>query len=411
MRMALPNTPDISDRTFLLVRSWLNLELPPRDYLLGDVLCTTSRWLIYGATGVGKTLFALEMAGAVASGSPFLNWDGRRPSRVMYLDGELPAETFKERMHLVAEQYGADIQLYGYSRDILGYNEMPPLNTEEGEHWLESEVRLMKPDAIFADSIMSLTIGNMSDEESWSPLKPLIRRLSARRVAQVWLHHTGHDTTKSYGSKTKEWELDTVLALTPAAEDGSAILADFTKARLRTPANRDQFKPRSLTRGPDGWIAEEATPSRKTTTGKSSEAAHLRKAVLSAYDALADAIQATPGFNGKPVRKVRVDALRQQVSGRLLAFMVSKLGSAIQSASLWRTYGRWPRPAEERPQGDTSHDPAIVRLCAIFIASREANPPFVNSHGRCTTEPATCGRCPASSPCSQARPAAKRRGL
>jgi hypothetical protein len=252
MAIALANSMPMADRTSLLVRSWLDLELPPRDYLLGDVLCTTSRWLIYGATGVGKTLFSLEMAGAISSGSQFLNWAGRRPSRVMYIDGELPAETFKERMQLVAEQFGADIQLYGYSRDVLGADDMPPLNTEDGERWLESEMQFIQPDIIFFDSVMSLLLGNMADEESWAPLKPLIRRLSAQRIAQVWLHHSGHDTSKSYGTKTREWELDTVLALTPAADDGSAIIADFTKARLRTPANREQFKPRNLTRGPDG---------------------------------------------------------------------------------------------------------------------------------------------------------------
>jgi hypothetical protein len=320
--------PDRADRASLLVQSWLNLKLPPRDYLLGDVLCTTSRWLIYGATGVGKTLFSLEMAGAIASGSPFLNWAGRRLSRLMYL--ELPAETFKERMQLVAEQYGAGIQLYGFSRDVLRYNEMPPLNTEEGEGWLENEIRLIQPDVIFFDSIMSLLLGNMSDEESWAPLKPLIRRLSARRIAQVWLHHTGHDTTRSYGTKSREWELDTVLALTPATEDGSAVLADFTKARLRTPSNRDQFKACSLTRGPDGWIAEEATISRKAT-GKTSEVAHVRKAIVDAYDHLADGIASSAGFNGKPVRKVSAEAIRERVKDR--GFLDTGANGALTSTA------------------------------------------------------------------------------
>ena len=38
-------------RSKLLVSTWLTLNLPPRDYLLGNVLCTTSRWLIFGETG------------------------------------------------------------------------------------------------------------------------------------------------------------------------------------------------------------------------------------------------------------------------------------------------------------------------------------------------------------------------
>ena len=49
--------PDVKaqKRDELLLSSWLRLQLPPRDYLLGDIMSTTSRWIIYGETGVGKT--------------------------------------------------------------------------------------------------------------------------------------------------------------------------------------------------------------------------------------------------------------------------------------------------------------------------------------------------------------------
>jgi hypothetical protein len=45
-------------RRELLLASWLRRDLPLRDYLLGNVVCSTSRWLIFGDTGIGKTLFA-----------------------------------------------------------------------------------------------------------------------------------------------------------------------------------------------------------------------------------------------------------------------------------------------------------------------------------------------------------------
>ena len=113
-----PNEPP-KDRPELLVSSWLKKDLPPRDFLLGDILCTTSRWMIYGETGVGKTLFSGDMGGAVASGKgKLLNWPVRRQARVMYIDGELPAETFKERIELIARKWGSDIPFYGYTATI-----------------------------------------------------------------------------------------------------------------------------------------------------------------------------------------------------------------------------------------------------------------------------------------------------
>ena len=71
---AQPNGHDAPPlcRDDLLVSAWLRRELPPRDYLLGDILCTTSRWLIIGETGVGKTLFGLEIAAAIAAGADAL---------------------------------------------------------------------------------------------------------------------------------------------------------------------------------------------------------------------------------------------------------------------------------------------------------------------------------------------------
>jgi hypothetical protein len=38
----------------------------------------------------------------------------------MYLDGELPMETVKERMQLIAARHGNDIEFYGYNREDLG---------------------------------------------------------------------------------------------------------------------------------------------------------------------------------------------------------------------------------------------------------------------------------------------------
>jgi AAA domain len=163
---AAPQGPR-TDENVLLLSAWLKRDLPLRRFLLGNVLCTTSRWIVYGETGVGKTLLGVDIAAAVAAGAEFLNWKGSgAPARVMYLDGEMPAETFKERMEVIAKRYGGDIAFYGYNRDVLADGEMPPLNTPEGEKWLWREIEAVEPDLIVFDSIMCLLAGSMSEEES-----------------------------------------------------------------------------------------------------------------------------------------------------------------------------------------------------------------------------------------------------
>jgi len=310
-----PTTPDGDERDNLLVSAWLDREPPPRDYLLGDVICTTSRWLIFGNTGVGKTLFAMSLAGAIACGSPFLNWEGRRKARVMYLDGELPAETFKDRMRIIAEIYGADIELYGYNREVLGPDEMPPLNAVDGRKWLLAEIEKVKPDIIFFDSIMCLLIGSMSEEESWAPMKPLVRAISAKRIAQVWLHHTGHDSSRGFGTKTREWEMDTVLALSKANDEDEEMQIKFNKARLRTPATAKQFEARMISTVNGNWSTNGKAPPRQKKAR--SDAEMIRSAILTTYGRLADDVGVNgAGLNGAPVRKVLVEKLRDEMKSR-----------------------------------------------------------------------------------------------
>jgi len=302
-------------RKDLLLSSWLKRDLPPRDYLLGNVLCTTSRWMIYGETGVGKTLIGLEIAAAVAAGDALLNWEGRyKPRRGMYLDGEMPAETFKERMEIVAGRYGSDLKLFGYNRDVLKDDDLPPLNTEEGEKWLWREINSVKPELVTFDSIMCLNSGVMAEEESWAPIKPLMRQMSSRRIGQIWLHHTGHDTTKAFGTKTREWEMDTVISLTKGQEGDESVALEFKKARLRTPKNRDQFESRLIRCDADGWTVAGSVARAKR--GQSGEMGMVADAILSAYDALAAAEPHSVDPDGGLVVKIGADRLRGEVKSR-----------------------------------------------------------------------------------------------
>ena len=313
-----PKFEPLASRDELLVSAWLQRELPPRDYLLGDLMCTTSRIIVIGATGIGKTLFAMGCGGAMAAGTDFLGWKGRRRARVMYLDGELPAETFKERLEIIADRYGDDITLFAYNRDVLGPDEMPPLNAAAGRAWLLREIETVKPDIIFFDAIMCLLGGSMAEEESWAPVKELVRLLSARRIAQVWLHHTGHDATKGFGTKTREWEMDTVIMLSKLEDGGddpsAAFQLEFTKARMKTPENFKQFATRIVRCTEDGFTSEDAPAA---TRGKgNSEQDIVRRHFIAAYTDLADGLASAQGFDGAPVRKVSIDAVRDRLKSR-----------------------------------------------------------------------------------------------
>src|SRR5262249_2629759 len=98
-------------------------------------------------------------------------------------------------------------------------------------------------DASIFDNIMSLVAGDMKDEESWRQTIPWQHSLTKRNIGQAWLHHTGHNEKQSYGTKTREWQMDTVLFGERAErpETDVSFKLEFRKARERRPDNRPDF--------------------------------------------------------------------------------------------------------------------------------------------------------------------------
>ncbi len=83
------------------------------------------------------------------------------------------------------------------------------------------------------------------------------------------INHTGHDATRSYGTKTREWQLDTVI-IGEKVEDADADLAmrvKFTKARQRRPETREDYQTVVLRLKDDTWVSDGTAPERKRNQG------------------------------------------------------------------------------------------------------------------------------------------------
>jgi len=105
---------------------------------------------------------------------------------------------------------------------------------------------------------MSLIAGDQKDEIGWEQAMPWIRSLTRRRIAQIWMHHAGHDTTHGYGTKTREWQMDNVLHFEKIERNGTDVSfkLTLTKAREREPATRDDFRDVKVTLTNEAWTWE-----------------------------------------------------------------------------------------------------------------------------------------------------------
>ena len=243
----------------LTVTQWRERDLPPLVLLMGEWLSTTSRVLITAATGLGKTNYGLALAMRGAAGLDFLHWKAHRTARALYIDGEMSRRLLRQRVLDEAKRIGADPEgFFALShQDIPGG--MKALNTPEGQAWLNAFIeKIGGVDLIIFDNIMSLTTGDQKDSEPWLQTLPLVLSLTGREIGQVWIHHTGHDESRSYGDKTREWQMDAVAHFDRVERDDTDISFSmkFEKARERTPQNRDDFQDVKIALVNDHWEHE-----------------------------------------------------------------------------------------------------------------------------------------------------------
>jgi hypothetical protein len=117
------------------------------------------------------------------------------------------------------------------------------------------------------DNLQALTAGGLIGSESWKATQPWVLDLCSRKVAQLWVHHTGHDTSHAYGDASRLWGMDTVIKLDPI-EHGSTDIAfalKFEKARNRTPDNRADFDTVQIQLADDRW---QTSGGAKPSTGR-----------------------------------------------------------------------------------------------------------------------------------------------
>jgi hypothetical protein len=196
----------------------LDLKIAPREMLLAPVLPTQGLTMLYSKRGLGKTYMSLSIACAVASGDEFLGWRAPRPRPVLFVDGELPAATLRDRLAAVTKSMvktAAPGMLRLITPDLQA-GAIPDLATREGQALVENA--LGDAEFVILDNLSALCVpGKENEGESWLPVQRWALRLRQRGVSVLFVHHAGKGGAQR-GTSRREDLLDVVINLRHPAD-------------------------------------------------------------------------------------------------------------------------------------------------------------------------------------------------
>ena len=201
-------------------------------------------------------MFGMGLSFGASSAAGFLHWRGVRPAKVLFIDGEMSRRLLKKRISEETARFGSHpAGLHFFSAEDV--ENFAPLNTKQGQAIIENVIKQIGSiDLIIFDNVMSLIAGVMKEEEAWGQTISWIRSLTRRSIGQLWLHHTGHDESRGYGTKTREWQMDAVLHLEKIERPDTDVSfqSSFRKARERTPETRNDFADMQIALVNNRWI-------------------------------------------------------------------------------------------------------------------------------------------------------------
>lgn len=238
----------------------LTRQINPREMLLDPILPEQGLAMLYAYRGIGKTFLALGIAAAVASGTKFLDWKAPRARKVLYVDGELPASTLRERLAMILggmDGEPAPEALAIITPDVQT-RPMPDLATIEGQRILEPH--LERRDLLILDNLSALCRdGNENEGEGWLPVQEWALGLRRRGMSVLFVHHAGKNKSQR-GTSRREDLLDTVITLKHPSDynpsEGLRCEVHLEKARSIFGDAAKPFEVKMET-GPDGraiWL-------------------------------------------------------------------------------------------------------------------------------------------------------------
>lgn len=273
----MTTTEKSETRKMLTFSDLKKLELPPRKYIIAPWLKEGESAMVYAPTGVGKSMFAMTLALAVAGVGDVFGWSCPEPKKVLYVDGEMHIADLQERAVLLSKTIEGNPSsgimgelLSIYARQYQDSSVFLDLATSEGQEELLNVLDEEGPvDLLILDNLSTLaTIADENAASSFDPILKLLMELKRRGVATILVHHAGKSRTRNdfRGSSKLATTFEVIMGLKPMDESakqtawGTGFAIQWDKFRQKPDERVALMDVRLDTSDPDHprWLFAEA---------------------------------------------------------------------------------------------------------------------------------------------------------
>lgn len=222
-----------------IVADFVQIDFPPREWLLYPFIQEKGIAMISAGTGIGKTFFALTIALAISQGKSFLKFKAEKPHKVLYIDGEMAAEEMQQRIKTLSVGLGIDPNtnnnLSIWTSDLQPDNIMPNLSKEDGQKQIEDYLQHNETKLLIIDNLSVLCNGiRENDAESWARFQDWLLVLRRQGYSALEIQHNGKNGDYRGSSKQQDILNYTISLKKPEQSkksDGARFEVHFGKTR------------------------------------------------------------------------------------------------------------------------------------------------------------------------------------
>lgn len=249
---AREKTKEAAAPFFIDVSTWEGQPAPAREWLVPDVIPMATVTALYGDGGNGKSLLALQLAAAVATGTPWVGLPTRRGTALALMAEDDEFE-LRRRIRDVTVPLGGEPTGALFVRDAVGDGPLVDLDPRKGivpnrlYAQFKKAIADAQPALVVVDTLGALFPGNENDRAQATAFVRLLKGLAAVNGAAVLLiAHPSRAgmTTGSGDSGSTAWNgsVRARLYFDKVLTDG----VELDPSRRRLTLKKSNYGPRGL---------------------------------------------------------------------------------------------------------------------------------------------------------------------